>query len=255
MDATKTRNHERDVISTGAKPHLSLRPTRTAPSLSFRPTRTAPSLSFRPRSVARSGGISQHPERPFDSLRSLRVTAAFLSILFARRLRLLTLSFPLLTLSFATAGQWRGVYHDAPIAVHITPNRDTFAVGDTFRLDITATNTSDRDVLLRRNWREQLVLYHLLLTSTSTSALASQVEWPGQACVATWVDSSDVVVLKPGESYTRNRYIRVWIPEDAATFEFRVKLVGVKDYAYRYDMWQGVAWSNAITLTVRPAER
>ena len=45
---------------------------------------------------------------------------------------------------------------------------------------------------------------------------------------------------------------RVWIPEDVSTFQFRLKLVGVKDYAYKLDTWQGIAWSNPITLTVKP---
>jgi len=153
---------------------------------------------------------------------------------------------------YAADAGWHGIYDDAPIAVHITPNHKTFSVGDTFRLAITATNTSDRDLLIKRDWKEQLVLYHVLLTSTSTLTSTFPVEWPGRLLTATWVDSSDVVRLKPNQSYTVNRYIRVWIPEDASTFEFRLKLGGVKDYAYEFDMWQGIAWSNAITLTVKP---
>jgi len=158
-------------------------------------------------------------------------------------------------------GLWRGVYDDAPIAVHITPNRKVFRVGDTFRLAITATNTSDRAVLLKRDWKEQLVFYHLRprdMTVLSDNpdrvpkAEDEQVEWPGRALIATWLDSTDVVRLEPGESYTVKRDIRVWIPEDASTFQFRLKLVGVKDYGRRFDTWQGIAWSNAITLTVKP---
>jgi len=151
-----------------------------------------------------------------------------------------------LALSFATAGQWRGVYDDAPVAVHITPNHDVFSVGDTFRLRITATNTSDHDVLMKRDWREQLVLYHIHPTT------GEQIEWPGRLLTATWMDSSDVVWLKPNQSYSVDRYIRVWILEDASTFQFRLKLGGIKDYGYKFDMWQGIAWSNAITLTVKP---
>jgi len=143
-------------------------------------------------------------------------------------------------------GLWRGVYDDAPIAVHITPNKKVFHVGDTLRLNITATNTSDRAVLLKRDWKEQLVFYHIHPTT------GEQVEWPGRVLIATWLDSTDVVRLEPGESYTVKRDIRVWIPEDASTFQFRLKLVGVKDYGRRFDTWQGIAWSNAITLTVKP---
>jgi hypothetical protein len=144
------------------------------------------------------------------------------------------------------AAQWRGVYHDGPIAVRIVPNQESYVVGDTFRLSITATNTSDRQVLVRRNWREQLTLYHIHPTT------GEQIEWPGRVCVATWVDSSDVVRLEPGEGYTVQRLVRTWIPDDIATFDFRLKLTGVKDYAYRYDMWQGIAWSNALRVTVSP---
>jgi len=144
-------------------------------------------------------------------------------------------------------GLWRGVYDDAPIAVHITPNKKVFHVGDTLRLNITATNTSDRAVLLKRDWKEQLVFYHIHPTT------GEQVEWPGRVLIATWLDSTDVVRLKPGKSYTVKRDVRVWIPDDVATFPFRLKLVGVKDYGRRFDTWQGIAWSNAITLTVRPA--
>ena len=201
MDATKTRNHEKDVIPTGAK---------------------------------RSGGISQPPERPFDSPSSLSVTAAFLFSLFT------------LHSSLFAQGVWHGVYSDGPVSIHITPNHKTFSVGDTFRLTITATNTSDRDLLIKRDWKEQLVLYHIHPTT------GEQIEWPGRLLMATWMDSSDVVRLKPNQSYTVNRYIRVWIPEDVSTFQFRLKLGGIKDYGRKFDMWQGIAWSNAITLTVKP---
>jgi len=156
------------------------------------------------------------------------------------------LAFFILALSFATAGQWHGIYHDGPVAVHITPSRKVYEVGDTFRLSIAATNTSDHDLLIKRDWKEQLVFYHLHPTT------GEQIEWPGQMLVATWVDSSDVVRLKPDQSYTVNRYVRVWIPEDVSTFQFRLKLGGIKDYGRKFDMWQGIAWSNAITLTVGP---
>jgi hypothetical protein len=171
------------------------------------------------------------------------------SSLFAQRARVLTaFLFSLFTLhsSLFAEGVWHGIYHDGPVAVHITPNRKTFSVGDTFRLDITATNTSDRDLLMKRNWKEQLVLYHIHPTT------GEQIEWPGQLLMATWVDSSDAVRLKPNQTYKVNRYIRVWIPEDVSTFQFRLKLGGIKDYAYKFDMWQGIAWSNPITLTVKP---
>lgn len=156
----------------------------------------------------------------------------------------LTFAFCLLTFDLALAG-WHGVYSDAPIAVHITPNHKTFSVGDTFRLTITATNTSDRDLLMKRDWKEQLVLYHIHPTT------GEQIEWPGRLLTATWMDSSDVVRLKPSQNYSVDRYIRVWIPEDVSTFQFRLKLGGVKDYGRKFDMWQGIAWSNAIALTVR----
>ncbi len=143
-------------------------------------------------------------------------------------------------------GAWHGIYHDGPIAVRIAPNQKSYVVGDTFRLTVTATNTSDHDVLMRKNWNEQLVLYHIHPTT------GEQVEWPGRVCVATWLDSSDVVRLKPGQDYAVKRLIRRWIPEDVSTFEFRLKLVGVKDYARRFDTWQGIAWSNALRITVRP---
>jgi len=126
-----------------------------------------------------------------------------------------------------------------------------FRVGDTFRLRITATNTSDRDLLIKRDWKEQLVFYHLLSPSPLTPR-PSPVEWPGRALIATWMDSTDVVRLEPNQSYTVSRYVRTWIPEDVSTFQFRLKLVGIKDYGRKFDMWQGIAWSNPITLTVKP---
>jgi hypothetical protein len=148
--------------------------------------------------------------------------------------------------SLFAQGVWRGVYDDAPIAVHITPSQKVYQVGDSFRLSITATNTSDRDLLIKRDWTEQLVFYHLHPTT------GEQIEWPGKVLIATWMDSTDVVRLEPNQSYTVNRYVRTWIPEDVATFQFRLKLVGIKDYGRKFDMWQGIAWSNAATLTVKP---
>jgi hypothetical protein len=121
-----------------------------------------------------------------------------------------------------------------------------YHVGDTFRLRVTATNTSDRDVLIKRDWKEQLVFYHLHPTT------GEQIEWPGQVLVATWMDSTDVVRLKPGKSYSVERGVRVWTPDDVATFPFRSKLVGVKDFGHEFATWQGIAWSNALTLTVKP---
>jgi hypothetical protein len=160
----------------------------------------------------------------------------------------------------AAGSAWHGVYQDGPIAVHITPSRRVYQVGDSFRLQITATNTSDRDVLIKRDWAEQLAFYHLRprdMTELSDKsdrvpkAEDEQVEWPGNVLIATWMDSSDVVRLRPNESYVVNREIRVWTPDDVATFPFRLKLVGIKDYGRKFDMWQGVAWSNPVTLTVK----
>ncbi len=88
-------------------------------------------------------------------------------------------------------GPWHGICHDGPVTVHISPNRKTFSVGDTFRLDITVANTSDRDLLIRWNWNEQIMLYHIHSTTDE------QIEWSGQLCIATWMDSSDVVKLSP----------------------------------------------------------
>jgi hypothetical protein len=163
----------------------------------------------------------------------------------SRRL-LVVSSFVILSASSAAAAEWHGVYDDAPLSVHITPDKEVYQVGDSFRLSITATNTSDRGLLIKRNWKEQLVFYHIHPTT------GEQIEWPGKLLIATWMDSSDVVRLEPAQSYTVDRYVRTWIPEDASTFQFRLALGGIKDYAYKFDMWQGIAWSNPITLTVRP---
>jgi hypothetical protein len=162
------------------------------------------------------------------------------------RTAVLTSALLLLNLSFATAGQWRGVYDDAPISVHITPDKKLYHVGDTFRLSITATNTSDRALLIKKDWKEQLMFYHIHPTT------GEQVEWPGQLLIATWMDSSDVVRLDPDKSYAVKRDVRVWTTDDVATFPFRLKLGGIKDYGHRFDTWQGFAWSNPITLTVKP---
>ena len=94
------------------------------------------------------------------------------------------------------------------IAVHITPSKKVYQVGDSFRLNITATNTSDRDLLIKKDWKEQLVFYHIHPTT------GEQIEWPGKVLIATWMDSTDVVRLEPNQSYTVNRYVRTWIPED-----------------------------------------
>ncbi len=173
----------------------------------------------------------------------------------------LVLAFGLCLLAFdlASAG-WHGVYDDAPISVRIAPNKKLFHVGDTFRLSIKATNPSDRVLLIKKDWKEQLVFYHLrpqdmteLLDNSDRVPKAEdeQVEWPGKVLIATWLDSGDVVRLKPNKSYTVKRDVRVWTPDDVATFPFRVKLVGIKDYGRHFDTWQGIAWSNAITLTVK----
>jgi len=156
-----------------------------------------------------------------------------------------TLTFALCTLQSAlAAGPWHGVYDDAPLAVKIRADRASYHIGDTFRIWVTATSTSDRPVLLRRNWKEQLVFYHIHPTT------GEQIEWPGRINNATWLDSTDVVRLKPGASYSVLRLVRVFIEDDVSTFEFRVKLCGVKDYGRKFDTWQGEAWSNAIKVTV-----
>jgi hypothetical protein len=169
------------------------------------------------------------------------------------RTGILVSGFWILNSAFALAS-WHGIYDDAPIAVHITPSKRVYQVGDSFRLSITATNTSDRALLIKRDWNEQLVFYHIPPHAPSPQPLApsSQVEWPGKVLVATWMDSTDVVRVEPNQSYTVNRYVRTWIPEDVSTFQFRLKLVGIKDYGRKFDMWQGNAWSNPITLSVRP---
>ena len=154
-------------------------------------------------------------------------------------------AFCILTSAFAS-GVWHGIYHDGPVAIHITPCKKVFQVGDSFRLSITATNTSDRELFVKRDWTEQLVFYHI------QPVAGEQIEWPGKLLIATWMDSSDVVRLVPNQSYTVTRYVRTWIPEDVSTFQFRLKLGGIKDYGHKFDMWQGIAWSNPITLTVKP---
>jgi hypothetical protein len=174
-------------------------------------------------------------ERPLDSLRSLGVTARLA----------LAFGFCLLAFDLCLAG-WHGVYQDGPIAIRIVPDKKVYHVGDSFRLTIAATNTSDRELLIKRDWKEQLVFCHI---HPSTS---EQIEWPGKVLIATWMDSIDVVRLEPNQSYTVNRYVRTWIPEDVSTFQFRLKLVGIKDYGRKFDMWQGIAWSNPITLTFKP---
>jgi len=136
------------------------------------------------------------------------------------------------------------VYDDAPFRVHLAAVKPAFRVGDTMRVGIYALNTSDRDVLLRRNWREQVVCYHI------HPATGEQVEWPTYVCNAAWLDSADVVRLAPGDSFGMVRNIKELIPEDVATFEFRVKLCGVKDYGRRFDTWRGEAWSNPVRVTV-----
>ena len=200
-----------------------------------------------------------------------RFALAFASCLLAfdlARAAILTSAFCLLTSAFGR-GTWHGIYSDAPIAVHVTPSKNVYHVGDTFRLSITATNTSDRDLLIKRDWKEQLVFYHLMPQVRDSGSGADsgirtpvpspqpptpfrQIEWPGQLLIATWMDSSDVVRLEPNESYTVKRDVRVWTADDVATFPLRLKLGGVKDFGHKFDMWQGIAWSNAITLTVRP---
>lgn len=142
------------------------------------------------------------------------------------------------------AARWRRVYDDAPIRVRLRPVKPRFFVGETLRVSIYAVNTSDREVLLRRNWREQIVCYHI------HPYTGEQIEWPAYINTATWLDSSDIVRLLPGDSFGMVRNIKELIPEDVATFDFRVKLVGVKDYGRRFDTWEGEAWSNPIRITV-----
>ena len=209
---------------------------------------------------ARVQGFWGWPQRPLSDSAGVRVGPAVLAF-----------GFCLLAFDLALAG-WHGVYDDAPISLHITPSKKVYQVGDTFRLSITATNTSDRALLIKKDWKEQLVFYHLrtqdmpgkpgLYRASERSGGLSrfsrvqteQIEWPGQVLVATWLDSSDVVRLKPGESYTVKRDVRVWTSDDVARFPFRLKLVGIKDYGRKFDTWQGIAWSNPITLTVKPKQ-
>lgn len=126
----------------------------------------------------------------------------------------------------------------------IAADRRTYRVGDTFRLRISAINTSDRQVLLKVGWREQLAFYHL------HPQTREQVEWPGRVCNAAWLDSAEVVQLGPGQSHVETRGIRVFTPDDVCTFDFRLKLGGIKDFARRFDTWQGFAWSNPLRVTV-----
>ncbi|MEO0073678.1 MAG: hypothetical protein ABIK43_03315 [candidate division WOR-3 bacterium] len=144
----------------------------------------------------------------------------------------------------ARTARWRRVYDDAPIRLRLRPVRSRYFVGETLRVSIYAVNTSDREVLIRRNWREQIVCYHI------HPYTGEQIEWPAYINTATWLDSSDVVRLQPGDSFGMVRNIKELIPEDAATFDFRVKLVGVKDYGRRFNTWEGEVWSNPIRLTV-----
>ncbi len=140
--------------------------------------------------------------------------------------------------------QWHGVYHDSPLALKVRPDRARYHPADTFRITVTATNTSDRPVLLRRNWREQLVFYHL-------NPLDSfMVEWPGRVNTATWLKPDDTVLVRPGQSYSFSRLVYVFIPEDTLPFQFRVKLVGVKDYGRVFATWQGEVWSPAVRINL-----
>jgi len=78
-----------------------------------------------------------------------------------------------------------------------------------------------------------------------------QIEWPGRVCNAAWVDSADVVQLAPGRNYVETRGIRMFTADDVCEFDFRLKLWGIKDFARRFDTWQGIAWSNLLRVTVR----
>jgi hypothetical protein len=69
---------------------------------------------------------------------------------------------------------------------------------------------------------------------------------------ATWLKPDDVVRLRPGQSYSFTKPVYVFIPEDTLPFQFRVKLVGVKDYGRVFDTWQGEAWSPAIRINLSP---
>ncbi|MBM3322160.1 hypothetical protein FJY69_01570 [candidate division WOR-3 bacterium] len=142
--------------------------------------------------------------------------------------------------------QWHGVYHDSPLALEVRPDRASYHPGDTFRVTVSATNTGDRLLLLRRDWREQLVFYHL-------NPLDSfMVEWPGRVNTATWLKPDDTVLLRPGQRYSFTRLVYVFIPEDTLPFPFRVKLVGVKDYGRVFATWQGETWSPAIVVNLSP---
>lgn len=144
----------------------------------------------------------------------------------------------------ARAG-WRGIYDDAPIALRIHPDRARYRVGDTFRIVLTAWNTSDRPVEMRRDWREQVSYYHL------HPATGQQIEWPGRVCNAARVEAADVLRLRPGERYSVTRAIRLFSADDVAEFQFRVKLWGVRDLNCRFSLWEGQVWSNSVRVTVR----
>jgi hypothetical protein len=148
-------------------------------------------------------------------------------------------------LLLASLAGWHGIYDDAPVRVRVAASRRVFHVGDTFELQVTALNTSDRTLLLRRDWREQLSFYHL------HPQTGEQVEWPGRVCNAAVIDSNDVVRLDPGERYSVKRRLKVLTGDDVAEFDFRVRLWGVKDYGERFRMWAGSAWSGPIRVRVR----
>lgn len=150
-----------------------------------------------------------------------------------------------LAVVFAAVPGWHGVYHDGPIAVTIVANRPSYRAGDTFRLRVRATNQSDRSVLLKTGWREQLSCYHL------HPLTGEQIEWPGRVLRAAPLESTEVVRLAPGRSHEESRDVRVFVPADASTFQFRLTLRGVRDLTGRVDAWQGVVWSNPISVTVR----
>lgn len=140
--------------------------------------------------------------------------------------------------------RWRDVYDDAPLRLRLSAERRRYTVGDTFRVVLEAKNTSDRPLMIRRNWHEQVVYYHI------HPLTGEQIEWPGRVRIATMLDSTDVVTLPPGARYRVVRPVKILIDEDVATFAFRVKFVSPKDLSGRYRMWEGHVWSNPITVTV-----
>lgn len=150
-----------------------------------------------------------------------------------------------LAVLLAAVPGWRGVYHDGPIAVTIAADRQSYRAGDTFRLRVRATNRSDRSVLVKTGWREQLSCYHL------HPLTGEQVEWPGRVLRAAPLESTDVVRLVPGQSHEECRSVRVFVPADVSQFQFRLTLCGVRDLTGSVDAWQGIAWSNPIAVTVR----